>query len=259
MKRFIATNVLIMTASFTSCAAESIMLKTPRGADINVTLHMPQGSHLPVIVVAPGQSCNSKGPLFESLGQIVASENVAVLRFEWNYCNSNPSEPTPSADLKNEIEDFQTVLEYAKLHPSIDKTNIFLAGKSLGSIVASAVFAKDLSAKALVLLTPVCSYQTDDNGNPLPEPLKVCEENYPKLKSDSRPVFLTMGNMDSLCLLPILYDFLKDSKGNISTFVAGGDHGFRIKDSKGNIDQVKTQKNINTVVSAMLNWVGINI
>jgi predicted alpha/beta-hydrolase family hydrolase len=258
MKTLIST-VLIMTASTVSFATESITIKTPRGADVNVTLHIPQGSNLPAIVVAPGQSCNSKGPLFETLGQMGASESVAIVRFEWNYCNSNPSQPTPSPDLKNEIEDFQTVLEYIKSHTSINKTKIILAGKSLGSLVSYAVFAKELSAKALVLLTPVCSYTTDENGKPLPEPMKVCEENYPKIKDDSRPVLMTMGNLDSLCILSVLYDFLKDSKGNIATFVAGGDHGFRIKDSHGNVDQVKTQKNINTVVSATLNWIGINL
>lgn len=258
MKKIISTVFIFLAASPVSFAAESITLKTPRGAEVKVTLHIPQGTHLPAIVVAPGQGCNSQGPLFETLGQMGATESVAIVRFEWNYCDLTSPHRTPSPELKNEIEDFQTVLEYAKSHTSLDRSKIILAGKSLGSIVAYAVFAKELAAKALVLLTPVCTYTTDANGTPLPEPLRICEENYPQLKEDSRPILMAMGNLDSLCLLPALYDFLKDSKGNISTFVAGGDHGFRIKDSKGNMDQTKTQRNIKTVVSATLNWVGLN-
>lgn len=255
MKSLILALFMIAPVAF---AADTIILKTPRGADVNVTLHIPQGAHLPAVVVAPGQSCNSKGQIFETLGQAGFAEHVAVVRFEWDYCNSNPSQPTPSPELRNEIEDFQTVLEYARSNSSIDINKITIAGKSLGSIVAYSVFAKETEVKTLVLLTPVCSYTTDDNGNPLPNPLSVCEENYPKIKDDVRPVLMTMGNADNLCILPILYDFLKDSKGNIATVVAGGDHGLAVKDNAGNVDQVRTQNNIDAVVKSVLNWKAIN-
>ncbi len=253
----LALGMFVMSAS--SFATENVTLKTSRGSEVHVTLHIPQGSNLPAIVVAPGQSCNSKGALFETLGNLGDGEKLAVVRFEWSYCNSNPSQPTPSADLKNEIEDFKTVLEFAKSHAAIDKNSIILAGKSLGSLVSYSVFANEPSAKGLILFTPICSYTTDDNGNLLPEPLNVCDDNYPKIKEDKRPVLMTMGNGDSLCLIPVLYDFLKDSKGNIAIVVAGGDHGFRSKDSAGAVDKAKTQKNINSVVTSALNWVLLNL
>jgi hypothetical protein len=44
----------------------------------------------------------------------------------------------------------------------------------------------------------------------------------------------------------------------VATFVAGGDHGFRVKDKAGNLNQAKTQNNIDTVVKAALNWIDIN-
>ena len=198
------------------------------------------------------------GPLFETLGTSGLNKNLAVVRFEWNYCNTKPAQPTPSANLLNEIEDFETVLKYAQAHTSIDKNKITLAGKSLGSLVAYAVFAKEPTFKTLALLTPVCSYTTDEDGKVLPVPLSVCDENYPKIKEDSRTLFMSMGDKDELCILPVLYDFLKDSKGNISTFVAGGDHGFRIRDSGGQVDEVKTNGNINAVAEALFNWKAIN-
>ena len=238
----------VLVASKAAFAIESVTLKTSRGTEVSVTLHLPEGSDLPAVVVAPGQSCNSKGPLFETLGNSGANEEVAVVRFEWSYCNSKPAQPMPSDDLKNEIEDFETVLAYAKAHSAIDENKIVLAGKSLGSIVAYAVFAKEPNAKGALLLTPVCS-----------QPHSVCEQNYPKLKEDSRPVLMALGNKDSLCLLPVLFDYLKDSKGNISTVVAGGDHGFRVRDAAGAMDPEKTQKNINSVVTASLNWLALSL
>lgn len=241
-----------------SFAGSNLTLKTPRGTDITITQHVPSGTDLPLIVIAPGQSCNSKGPIFETLGQMGEAQNFAVVRFEWSYCNIDPSNPTPSENLVNEIEDFNTVLQYAKSIPSINPSKIILAGKSLGSLVAYAVFKNKPSARSLALLTPVCTYTTDDNGTPLPKPLNVCEESYPKIKDDSRPILIAMGDKDTLCLLPFLYDFLRDSEGNITTVVGGGGHSLTIKDTAGKVDQAKTQKNIETMIGALLNWASLN-
>lgn len=253
---------VLLTLPFVTCMhsifADEIVLKTPRGAEVNVIRHIPAGTNLPVIVVGPGQSCNSRNAIFESLGQMGFDNGVAVIRFEWSYCNSHPAQPTPSDDLINEIEDYQTVLEHVRSLPSIDKTKITIAGKSLGSVVAYWVFARETKVKTLALLTPVCSYVTDENGKPLKEPLAVGDENYPRIKEDTRPILMTMGNSDSLCLIPVLNDFLKDAKTNISTFIAEGDHGFRVKDAAGKVDQAKTDANISAVMDAVLKWKSAN-
>lgn len=236
-------------------ATVNVKIPTPRGSDVNVQIHAPAGSNLPALIIAPGASCNSKGPLFESLGVKGIEKNFAVFRFEWSYCET--SKPTPSDKLKNEIEDMAAVLEFTKTYPSIDPTKIIIAGKSMGSGVAYKIFLSHSELKAIALLTPICSYTTDDNNNPLPAPVSVCDQGYPNLKDGSRPVLMTMGNKDDACVLPILFDFLKDSKGNIQTFVAGGDHGFRIFDAEGKLDSVKTQNNINTVSEVVLNWMNL--
>jgi hypothetical protein len=236
-------------------AAETLKIQTPRGTDLSVTMHIPQGTNLPVLIVAPGQSCNSKGPLFETMGSKGFEKNYAIFRFEWGYCGT--SNEKPSAGLKNEIEDMVTVLEFAKTHASVDPLKIVMAGKSMGTGVAYKIFSQRPELKAIVLLTPICSYTTDENNNPLPMPLSVCDKNYPHLKEDLRPILMAMGSQDDACVLPVLFDFLKDSKGNIQTFVAGGDHGFRIYDDKGNVNSAKTQNNIDTVVGVILNWMDL--
>jgi len=254
----LAIYLALLLFSNPTFANSNLTLKTPRGTNVNVTLHIPSGTNFPLIVVAPGQSCNSKGPIFETLGQMGEAQHYAIIRFEWSYCNVDSGSPNPSENLVNEIEDFKTVLQYAKAIPSIDFSKIILAGKSLGSLVAYAVFKNEPSARSLALLTPVCTYTTDDNGNPLPEPLRVGEESYPKIKDDSRPILMAMGNQDTLCLLPALYDFLKDSKGNITTIIGGGGHSLTIKDASGKLDQEKTQKNIETLMASLINWANLN-
>lgn len=256
MKSLVVTLSFLMSASALAVTSEKIT--TPRGAQLEVTVH-EAGPKKPTIIVAPGQSCNSKGPIFETLGKNGALAGFTVVRFEWAYCLKDPTQPIPSDNLKNEIEDYAAVLKYAQALPSVDADKIILAGKSLGSIVAYSVFQATANAKALILLTPICSYTTDENNNPLPEPQRVCEESYPGLKKDTRPVMMTMGDRDSLCILNVLFDYLKDSAGNIQVSVAGGDHGFRLKKADKTVDEAKTQRNIESVMAVLLNWADLKI
>ena len=245
---------LILISGHTWASTETKRITTPRGAEIEVTVHAPFNVARPTLVVAPGQSCNSKGALFESIGSRGMSAGFTVVRLEWAYCLKDPTKPTPSPDLKNEIEDLEAALSFARTLPSVDASKIVVAGKSLGSIVAYSVFRSTPGAPALALLTPVCTYTTDEDGKPLPEPERVADQNYPELKKDARPVLIALGEKDSLCLLPVLFDYLKDSKGNIGVQVAGGDHGFRLFKAERVVDEVKTEKNIQSVITGLLNW-----
>jgi predicted alpha/beta-hydrolase family hydrolase len=264
MNKMTVKNTILIVAVFISGKAFSIVdnqrVLTPRGLEVEVTIHASStGQKNPTIIIAPGQSCNSKGPIFETLGNRGALANFTIVRFEWAYCLKDPTQPIPSADLKNEIEDFNTVLEYSRSLSYVDSNKLVIAGKSLGSVVAYSVFKSTPDAKSLALLTPICSYTTDEGGNPLPVPQQVCEESYPGLKEESRPIYLTMGDRDDLCILNILFDYLKDSKGNVLVNVAGGDHGFRLKKTDGTPDSDRTQRNIDVVIGSLLNWADLKL
>ncbi|MGZ3790370.1 MAG: alpha/beta family hydrolase [Bacteriovorax sp.] len=257
MKKLIG--VFLMLSSAIANANYTQKIATPRGEEIEVTIHQTGNAKSPTIVVAPGQSCNSLGPLFETIGKVGPTYGFNVVRFEWAYCLKDPTHPAPSADLQNEIEDFKSALNFAKNLSFVDSDKIIIAGKSLGSLVAYSIFKEMPTAKALALLTPICSVTTDDDGKPLPRPMNVCEEDYPGLKNEDRPVLMTMGDNDSACVLNVLFDYLKDSNGNVLVSVANGDHGFRVKNSDGSQDAVRTQRNIDTVVNNLFNWADLKI
>ena len=240
-------------------AVDDSVISTPRGAKVNVKTHKAAGANQPLLIVAPGQGCNWLGAMFESLATKGAERGYTVIRFNWNYCNSSPSDPQPSDKFVNEVEDFNAVLKFAKELPAVDTNHVFLAGKSLGSMVGQRVFTAHTDLRALALLTPVCSYETDDSGNQYPAPLPVTDESYPGLRDDKRQILMAGGSKDPICFLPILHKYLGESKGNIVTATFGGDHGLNIKNQAGIVDQSKTAGNINAFVVMVLNWLDLQL
>ncbi len=235
--------ILVFTLIYAQAKAQqTFSLKTPRGAMVHGIAHFPQSQKpLRALLVAPGRSCNSKGSLFEALGQMGEQKGLVVFRFEWSYCNNNPQSPAPTPGFKNEIEDFQTVLNFMKSLGTVKAQEIFIAGKSLGSVVAYSVFSQDSNARGAVLLTPVCV----NNG-----------EYYPGFKNDPRPLLFALGNNDpDNCAISELAKILKDAGPQVRTVIVGGDHGFRILDSDGQMIVPLTQQNILRVVNSTLNWV----
>ena len=98
----------------------------------------------------------------------------------------------------------------------------------------------------MVLLTPIC-----ENGE--------ADATYPGLKKDSRPILMSMGDKDAACPLPSLFDYLKDSNGNIQVITGGGDHGFRLINASGVVDDARTLKNIAAIIGGVVNWAAMSL
>jgi hypothetical protein len=81
-------------------------------------------------------------------------------------------------------------------------------------------------------------------------------EYYPDFKNDPRPLLFALGNKDpDNCAISELAKILKDAGPQVRTVIVGGDHGFRILDSDGQMIVPLTQQNILRVVNSTLNWV----
>ena len=227
-------------------AAEFIPLLTPRGETILVTSSVPAGGAVPLVVFAPGQGCGER-PLYDVIGQEINKRGWAFVRFQYAYCVKDAARGQPSENLNDEAEDFATALAYAQKLPGVDASRLALAGKSLGSLVSYRLFRQTSAARTLALLTPVCTYTTDDNDKPLPEPRDVFAENYPDFGSERRPVVLPWGENDDLCLRETLLRNLRKTKGNYLPVEFPGDHGFNERNDKGEIDEAATAQNIRNV------------
>ena len=229
-------------------------VKTSRGTDLEIKITKSLKANAPFLIVAPGQSCNSKGALFETIEQAAIKKEINVVRFEWSYCAPASTNRNPSDDLSAEVNDMEFAINYSK--EILQKTNsdLFISGKSLGSMVAFQVFKNHSDLKSVTLLTPVCSYLTDDQGNPLPAPMDVINESYPDLLVEKRPVFMISGNNDPLCNHTILNNFKNKAGANLDVKYVDGNHGFLILNTDGSVNQIETQKNLLDISNSMLSW-----
>lgn len=229
-------------------------IKTSRGTDLEIKISKSLKANAPLLIVAPGQSCNSKGALFEAIEQVAIKKEINIVRFEWSYCSPVSTNKNPSDDLSAEVSDMNFAINYSK--ELLQKTNsdLLISGKSLGSMVAFQVFKNHSDLKSVTLLTPVCSYSTDDEGKPLPAPLDVINENYSEILLEKRLVFMISGNSDPLCNHTILNDFKTKAGTNLEVKYVEGNHSFSIPNNDGSINQTETQNNLVNISSSMLNW-----
>lgn len=225
-------------------------LPTPRGTHVEVRWNRSAQTKGPIMVVAPGQSCNARRPLFEALESAALKQGLSMVRLEWSYCLNEESKRQPSIDLAAEREDIATVLAWVKSQ----NRPVVLAGKSLGSLVSYQVFQKTADLKAVALLTPVCSYPEDDNGQPLKTPLNKMSEHYPGLGQDKRSVLLSMGSQDSLCHLPYLYHAIRDTGSHLTIQTFGGGHSLGILGVDKKEDISATQRNLAAFAAGVINW-----
>lgn len=231
-------------------SAEDLKIKTPRGVEINVSITRPTSDarKAPALVVAPGQGYHMGLPLIKDLATKAAQGGFVVYRFNWNYFTSEP-QGLPSDDLSKEIEDMQAVIDYAKQDAQVDASKIVIAGKSLGTLVSYPIFVRDSSLLGLILMTPICT--DPDTGK------AIGEESYPAFATQTRPIAMILGNQDALCSVPMLYDFLKGTRGNVSVNVFAGGHSLTFGKPDDPANAERDARNIEAAVNATAQWAGI--
>ncbi len=226
MKSLYAVAVVFSLAASTTCGSTEVTkIDTPRGQSIEVLTDLPKGvGPFPALLLAPGQGYHARLPLMEKLAQSLIEEGVAVVRFDWAYFSKDPKAGKPSEKLASEVEDFRAVLKTVKSNKALDPTQLVLGGKSLGTLVAWRVFRDDASARAALLLTPVCVSQVDE------KPTATVFENYEGLKTSNRPILLLSGESDPICPSKFLYSAAAQIQDQARVVVTGGDHSFRTKE-----------------------------
>jgi len=218
--RWLPVFLLMTMAASVHAQTFTASLTLTRGATVPMRVDVPPGEGMvPALVLAPGQNYAMGQPVMEATAKALASQGVAVFRFDWAYFAATPR-GKPSEDLALELEDLRAVVAFAREHPRVKGGPVLVGGKSLGSIVAWRAFSEDPALRAAVLLTPVCSRKGADGAV---QP--IVDETYPRVAEATRPVLFVSGKNDPLCDTQVL---LHHTAANplAQVLVVGGDHGF---------------------------------
>lgn len=218
-----------------------VTVKWGSGHRVDAVISYPKGAgKFPAVVIASGRSGGMESPIVKGLAQRAVKAGIAAVRFDYAYFTAKGE---PSKGVVAEAEEARNVLAAIKTDPRIDAGRIVLAGKSLGSVVAHAVFNQDSSVRGEVLLTPVVT--TQDQGNRL----------YPGLSGSYRPIAIILGNKDQdNAPLGTLYNFLKDASLRVSVNVVAGDHGLNVVDESNRPDPKQTQMAHDTALNLAVYW-----
>lgn len=235
-------------SSFARAQVMAEIIPTPRGESIQVTVFYGDGTG-PTLFVAPGDDCAENPNWLQALGDQGPQRKYTVVTLRWAYCLTPATSDGPSADLSDELEDFQTAYRYALEAPLVNEDRMILAGQELGSRVAYRAFRVTPAAKALALLSPVCSEVR--NGRTV----SLAAQNYPAVRNERRRMMVTLGRHDTQCRVDIMKAHLKSNRVRIVTH--SGNQDFMIRDSEGEIDELASRWMAGEVIRRVLNWADV--
>jgi dienelactone hydrolase len=208
---------------------QHVTIRTKKG-DLRAVVAVPDviaPAVVPVIVVAPGKGYHMELPLIRGLFERCTAEGWAAVRFDWGF---HTAKRDPSANFAQEVEDLQAVLSYARSLPGVDRSRIYIAGKSLGAGVALERAAADPSIRGVILMTPPIHS---------PKPEYKMGTVRPRLEKLRQPSLIVVGEHDPLCELGRLYTLIAGLAHPPHVAVVGGDHSLRAaygSESAANVD-----------------------
>jgi uncharacterized protein len=185
-------------------------------ATVEGVLHLPadDGPLTPTLIVCHGRWNNLDLPLLHDLCQRTAKAGLRALRFNFRYVTQKTA---PSANGSAEIADLEGALAAlnAEFKPSPGRT--YLAGKSLGAIVASHVAATHRGLGGYIAL-----------GYPLHAPGGVVTADMTHLARLGCPALFVIGDHDPFCQITLLRPVLDTIPTSCTLeIIPGGDHSYR--------------------------------
>lgn len=240
--RIFLINLIVLMAVGNAYAATSdkFQLWTTQEQVIDVVAHYPDepGAH-PALVLLPGQSYHKDLRLLKHLALRAVKQGFVVLRFDWSFFYNK--EKSPSRNLAREEADLAAVMKFVRESPRIRQDRVYLAGKSLGSILASKSFQEQKSLRGLVLLTPVM--KSAEHGNRF----------YGGVLEDSRPRLVVHGAQDSFSGMKTVKEFFMDSE-SLDVLTLPGNHSLNLGTKGGKAGAEFSRANIDLAVEHILHW-----
>lgn len=170
---------------------------------------------VPALIIAPGQGYHMDMALTRGLFERIVGEGWIAARFDWSFYTAKRN-PSPAYSM--EVEELQAVIDHVRELPGIDRSRVYIAGKSLGAGIALERAGQDPSLRGCVLITPPIHS---------PKPEYKMGTVRPRLEKLRQPSLILVGERDPLCELGRLYSLIVGLAYPPNLCVVGGDHSLR--------------------------------
>jgi uncharacterized protein len=195
------------------------------------------GSASSVLVLAHGAGADMEHEFMEYFAEGLASDDVAVARFNFRYVEAGRRSP----DKQPVLEDtYREVVEQIVDDRSPER--LFIGGKSMGGRIGSNIVASGTRADGLVYL-----------GYPLHPPGRPERIRDAHLGDIKAPQLFVEGTRDPFCPLETLAEVIGKRKLKADVVVIdGGDHSLKVRKSSGR----STKEAWNEAIGAIATWIG---
>lgn len=180
------------------------------GGRVSVAWRRPEGAARATLVLGHGAGYNMNTPLFMDIGEALAAQGVAVVRFNFPYTEAGRKAPDPQPRLE---ACYRAIAEAV----AAEAPRPFLGGKSLGGRIASHVAAAGFPTTGLVFL-----------GYPLHPPGKPDRIRDAHLKSVNAPMLFLQGTRDPFASPDLLHATVESLDSAELVEIADGDHSFNV-------------------------------
>jgi hypothetical protein len=154
------------------------------------------------------------------LSRILEPQNIAVVRFNFDYREKGSKRPDPMPVLKSCM---RGVIERAR--SELAPQRLLIGGRSMGGRVATMLAAEGLACDGLLLF----AYPL----HPVGQPEKLRDAHLPEIRV---PVLCFNGTRDALCRRDLMEKVLEKTRGWTMHWLEGADHSFHVLKSSGRTD-----------------------
>ncbi len=118
------------------------------GQMISGILHLPAVEHSPCVIASHGLLASKESEKYVALGERMALEGIALLRFDFRGCGESEGRIEEST-VSGRIADLGAALDFVRSRPELDR-GVGLLGSSLGGYVSLIQASMDRRVKAIV-------------------------------------------------------------------------------------------------------------
>lgn len=118
------------------------------GQRISGVLHLPSGEGMPCVIACHGLLASKDSEKYVVLGERIAREGIALLRFDFRGCGESEGRMEEST-VSGRIADLGAALEFIRSYPGMG-SRVGLLGSSLGGYISLIRASMDRGVRAIV-------------------------------------------------------------------------------------------------------------